>query len=506
MADKPKRKFPSGAQKRKMKAQRDEQRGRQAMSQAMMFPGMDRLLWTAGFGAVGTDPQWDSNRPPVELPLYGRPPPKLERFIETAINGLEQGFFIEAGYLIDGMFRDDRISAKFDERLDRIVGAPLEIEPANDDSGSIKIAEEVEKSISRLMPLYELSSLMRYAIALGAGMAQVVDLKPFGQPLLTFCTWNPRYMRYDSLYRRYFIVTQNQGEVMIDWANGYDYQDGGLSINMDRTLPTRWVVYEPFGPKGWMTSAKIRSLVQPWFIRPWVRAWWARYQEVHGQPIRLGIIPADREPRDEAIFLQQLATIGHEAVIRLPQGQEDNKFDVKLLEAQTNSWEGFHKLLEHCDDSIAITLLGQQQSTRGQGGLGTQEKAGQETLTRISEKDAKVGEVIRDQLLKFWVTDTFGSPDLCPNIKWQIEPPEDESKVAKVDQLIGQALMAFKNAGAPIDVREYLNERGYPLLTPEEEAALKQERIEEAQQAMQGMEQPFGKEEEQSDEPPSDAA
>jgi hypothetical protein len=153
--------------------------------------------------------------------------------------------------------------------------------------------------------------------------------------------------------------------------------------------------------------------------------------------------------------------MAHEAVIRLPQGKDGNKFDLKLVEAASNNWEGFMKLLEHCDDSLAIVWLGQSQSTRGQGGLGSQENAGESTITRIIRKDALIAEVLRDQLIKSWAADNYGDAELAPHLHWQIDPPADEKKVADTDLGYGDALM-----------------------TEEEHAAAKQQALEEAQAMM----------------------
>jgi phage gp29-like protein len=218
----------------------------------------------------------------------------------------------------------------------------------------------------------------------------------------------------------------------------------------------------------------VRALAVPWLIRYWTRSWWARHQEVHGTPIRAGIIPQQRDPSDERLFLRQLANLAHEATIRLPQGTDGNKFDVKLIEAASNSWEGFQKLLDHCDDSIAILLVGQSQSTKGQGGLGTQENAGESTLLRLTRGDAKIYTILRTQVLKPHVAATDGDGNMAPYLCPQIEPPEDESERAKTDLIVGQALQAFKSAGAPIAPRAYLEKRGYGdvLMSEQEEAEM----------------------------------
>jgi hypothetical protein len=422
--------------------------------------------------------QFKATGPAVELPIYGLAPPVLERLVFGAIAQLEQGSFYQSAYLWDGMTRDDRLSNALSMRIDRLIGSPMEIEPAIDDedeeqedtgvddgmptldAGKAKaISSALERQITQIMPLHQLYRFLSNGIGLSVAIAQKLTQKQLKSSTPTMFVWNNRYLRYDWLLRCYRLVTENKGEISIEPDD------------------PEWMIYEPYGPYGWINGALVRPTAMPWLIRHWVRAWWARHQEVHGQPLRLGIIPSQREPKDESQFLQQLSNLAHEAVIRLPRTGEKNEqgFDVKLLEAASDSWEGFSKLLQHCDDSFSILFLGQRQSTDGQGGLGSSENAGESTMMRITRKDALVCDIVRDQLIKPWAAANYGDEEYAPYVRFRTEPPEDEGKTAKTDLAVAQAVAAFKTAGAPINVRSYLEERGYPLLTEEEESAAKDE-------------------------------
>jgi hypothetical protein len=458
------RKHPSGAAKRKSARTKSE-----ALAEAR---GQVMQAWAATRSSSSiakiSKEQFDANGPAIELPVYGVPPVTLVSAVNSALASLEQGQFFAASYLADGMTRDDRVKAKLEERVDALVGAEMELEPAKDTARARNIAEDCEDQFPNMLPQHAVGKLLRYGRLFGVGIGQVLTKRTPQATFPSLYVWNNRNLRWDWTLRRYCLVTQNRGEIALEPGD------------------PEWVIYEPYGPYGWRDSAIIRAITTPWLIRYWARTWWARHQEVHGQPIRLGIIPAERDPADERLFLTQLANLAHEAVIRLPQGTEGNKFDVKLLEAAANTWEGFEKLLAHCDDSIAISFLGQKQSTNGQGGLGTQKDAGEESILRITRSDALIYVDLRNQVLKPWADDNYGDEDMTPYPCPQIEPPEDEGEVAKTDLTIGQTLMAFKTAGAPIDQRKYLEKRGYGelLMSEEEHAAAKQQAVEEAQQAM----------------------
>lgn len=463
------RKYLSGAAKRKARAAKLEAR-REARAEVTQ-------QWAAtssqSLGQLSKQ-QFDPNGPAVELPIYGVQPSTLVSVVNAAIIGLEQGHLFAAAMLVDGMTRDDRVRSKLEERLDALVGADMEVEPAKDTQRARDIADDYEDQQADILPSHQVAKLLRNGRMLGVGIAQVLRKRTPEAIFPTIYVWNNRFLRYDWTIRRYCLITENRGEIALDPDD------------------PEWVIYEPFGPHGWVDSAIVRSVALPWLIRYWTRTWWARHAEVHGSPIRVGIIPAERDPADEKLFLKQLANIAHEAVVRLPQGQDGNKFDIRLIEAAANTWEGFEHLLQHCDDSIAISFVGQKQSTTGQGGLGSQEKAGESTILRITRSDALIYSDLRKQVVRPWTVENYGDANMAPYLCPQIEPPEDEGEKAKTDLAVGQSLLAFKNAGAPLDVRAFLEDRGYPLLTEEEHAKQKQQAIADAQAAMRpkGKDQP----------------
>src|SRR5438094_441501 len=124
-----------------------------------------------------------------------------------------------------------------------------------------------------------------------------------------------------------------------------------------RTIESSQPSCSPYGEQlGWLDSM-VRALAIPWLIRQWARRDWARYSEVHGMPIRKGIVPAKAQEEDKLRFIDEIAQFSSETILRLPQGSEEgSKFDVQLLEASSQSWEGFQALIGQTDVSIAVTL------------------------------------------------------------------------------------------------------------------------------------------------------
>ncbi len=131
-------------------------------------------------------------------------------------------------------------------------------------------------------------------------------------------------------------------------------------------------------------------------------------------------------------------------------------------------------MMAWCDGEIAQALLGQTASMDSQGGLNSQENPGLGVRSDIAAADdAKLCETLYTQALREYCEYAYGDPDLAPRPKYQTQPPEDELKARQGDFAVSQALVNFATAKAPINVRQYLEELAYPLLTVEEEAKLK---------------------------------
>lgn len=443
-SEKPKRKQLSGHQKRQRKKQREQEQrndrniGRQWLDQSA-YRGLGK--------------QFDEDAPPIELPVYGATPTVLVNVIQATIAALENGQLQSASILWDGMLRDDRVSATLGVRINGLLGSPLDLEPADESDTALAVMEDCAKSIAKMLPTPQVARFVRNGIGLSVALAQRLTTRTLKSSTPTLHVWSTRFMYYDWLIRRWHIVTENRGDVVIEPED------------------PEFILWEPYGPLGFMGPCLLRDLAIPFAIRHWSRTWWARQAEVNGMPIRLGIIPAQRDPRDEATFLSQLANLAHEAVIRLPQGQDGNKFDVKLLEANAKTWEGFKELLNHCDDSIAIAILGQKQSTTGQGGLGSQEHAGEDTLLRILRGDSQVGDVLRTNIVMPWAEENHGSAELAPTVTWQLEPPEDLKAKAEGLKSVAEALTKLTSLPAHqqhVDIRALCEEYQLPLVEESE--------------------------------------
>ena len=376
--------------------------------------------------------------------------------VKSALYQLERGQFSLAAQLVDRMFWDDRIKGVSDTRFNALFSLPLTFEA----QGNAAAAKGLEKNWKKMFPRSQLRGLMKWGIYLGFGIGQLLwDLQD-GQQVPRLKVWHPQfsYWRWDT---RSFWVTTMDGPAEV--------------IAGDK----QWVLYTPYGEQlGWMDGL-VRSLAIPFMARQWAFRDWARSSEVHGIPVKGAVVPADAKREEKDKFASDLAALGRDVVIQLPRVDENEFFDLKLIEAATDSHKTFMELMNQCNSSIAITLLGQNLTTEISKGDGSRAAAQVHDRVRgdFLKADAEsMSDCVREQAVTPWSVLNFGSdPEQAPTPTWAVDPPEDKNDKADGLQKLAGALATFKTAAAPVDQRQVLEDHDVPLLSKEEEQKLKDE-------------------------------
>ena len=393
-------------------------------------------------------------RPPSEefrsLPVYAAPTQDRVYTIEGILRSLEGGYFHDAAQLCDSMLRDDRINGCLTTRVNGLLAMPQEFEPGKDTARGRMIVEEAEDLFPQMFEDAALSDLIRWGNLLGVGVAELVWERTPDYWMPKLKVWHPQFLHWDVVKRQYQLQVERD-----------------LAADFVPLVPGdgKWVVYTPYGYEyGWLRGL-VRPLARPWLIRQWTYRDWARYSEVHGLPIRKAIVPAGADIKKRTKYAGDVAKLGSETSIQLEQGQEGNKFDLQLLEATANTFAGFKELLDKCETSIAISILGQNLTTEVQGGSYAATVAHNSIRADLRRFDAfTLAACLREQALKPWVRFNYGDDELTPWVEWQTDPPDDEAQEAAALKGLGEALVAFKTATAPVDVREILECHGVPVL------------------------------------------
>lgn len=433
---------------------------------------------------IGEGVELDDDTPPtmlvptVQLPVYGVRPPDRKWWLDQFISELDNGQFTNSGRLGDGMKRDARILGALEQRNAGLFGAPLVLTPSSFQATkdpvtgketphptAVEACDFVKSKWEQLYPRAELEKLNGYGVFQGVGIAEKcwdTTVKPW---TFTIKARHPQFYLWLWNTGCYHLITLNRALVKVPRRS------------------SQFITHTPYGYENAFLDARIRALVDPWMMSQWSQSDWANWCEVHGKPIRKAIVPQSASPDQERAYVNGIAKLGTNTVVKVRQDVDGNRYDVELLEAVANGWEGFQGMLAWCDKKKAEVICGQSASMDGQGGLNSQENPGNGVRQDIKESDnAKLCESLYAQGLRELCEYGFGSAEWAPRVSYEVKGPGDRDKAALADWRVGLALAQFKTAGAPINARTYMERANLPVLTEEEEAEAKKQAQAEAQQ------------------------
>jgi phage gp29-like protein len=385
-----------------------------------------------------------------ELPVFGVPPPDRAFLIDNVLASFERGQFRDAALLADSMMRDDRVVGVLDTLIESVLGCEVAFNPADDSAEASDLADDMEQLWPRMFGRAELAELLRWGALLNFGLGELKwkqDDDGGWVPKLKK-VWHPQFIYWNWTTKRYDLITE-QGTVPIIVGD------------------PRWLIYTPSSyERAWM-HGKIRSLAKPWMIRQWTYADWAHWCEIHGHPIRVLITPAEADERKKKALAGQLANIGSNTSIAVPQGSKEsgNVWDVKLVEATAVGYEGFDMLLSKAEVSIAVDLLGQNLTTEVKGGSRAAAQVHDNVRADVLRfRATTLADACRECVLEPHAAFNLGDAELAARPEWETDPPEDESTRADVILKLSQAVSSLSQAR--VDVFEMLEEFGLPMLEP----------------------------------------
>lgn len=364
----------------------------------------------------------------------------------SALSSLVLGLFDAPAQLCDSvMGSDSRVQAALAARLS-ILRRPVSFripKKYRDSSAARECRDAFEAAWPVMAPDAAMGEIMRWGTMLGFGPAQILWDTSGDYAIPRPVPWHPRYVYFHWLYRCYVAITLDGQEAIIPG-------DGS------------WMLHAPFGAyRGWMRGA-VRAITPWWLSRNYALRDWSRYSERHGLPMIKAKSPAVGDPSQIDRWRAQLANLGQETVIQLPQNPPPAlSFDVELMEAKDTEHEGFRMLIEQCNQEITLSLLAQTLTTSmpAEGGssyAAARVHAG--VLQGLMEGDAQAeGVTVYRDLARPFAALNFGEPDLAPYVTRDVTPFEDAKTKAQSAQALGAFLVAMRTAGfmmSPRDVRK----------------------------------------------------
>lgn len=365
--------------------------------------------------------------------------------VRAAIRQLEMGVMDSASQVVDAMWLDDRIGGCFETRLGGLLTLPLSFEPKGDGRRKDAVSKELEKDFWTICPDHALIDIARWGFFLNAGLGELIWEKSDSKWMPRLKVWHPRFLRWDDDRDCYVLTTR----------------DGQLDITPgDR----QWVLFQPYGRKGWMRSLA-RRLFIPWLIRMWGWRDAARYSEVYGSPTRLAEVPAGTQKDEANKFFRAVSQLSGESTIYIPayEGTNGEKFDVRLLEAKSTGGEFFLNLVREANTCIAISILGQNLTTEVKGGSFAATKVHERVGAIVLTSDAElVSTFAHEQVITPYCEINYGDGAVAPYPIWDTTPEEDAKAKGEALGALGDGITKLQQTGAKPDIDRILTDAGVP--------------------------------------------
>jgi phage gp29-like protein len=400
--------------------------------------------------------------------------------IEGILTAHDYGQIRNSAILIDAMERDDRISGVLSTRVGGLLAAPVEVKAANAKVKAARIARELGGDdattgiLSSIMPNSALGAMSRWGQTLGIAVAELIWTTGVDRWVPRVKVWHPQFLYWDWMHGC-FVLTTATGMVQLPKIDENPRSDG------------KWFIWCPYGYQyGWLRAA-VRTLAFKYLMRSWNYRDWARYNERYGKPIVAGVVPAKAALDAKEQFEIDLVNMGDDSVVILPQGEDPaTGYDLKLIEAKSRGYQTFDDFKGQLDADIAIAVLGQELPSQSKGGSLGSAKGDIRDDVRLDKRveDAGIFVAFREQVLTYWADYNFGDPELAPRPEAQVIPEEDETEEATGMKMLGDALQSLELGGeGRVDVLAVLERQGVPILSEEEVAAKKAQKIQDAADA-----------------------
>ena len=347
--------------------------------------------------------------------------------VRSALDGHMSGQFAASAQLCDAMVGDDRIHSALGSRVGALFGLPTLYEGAD-----AEVVEAWRVAWETGATPEVQADAARWCHLMGFALVELLwdTESPRWQPYLK--VWHPQFARWDVMTRTYRIATLD-GEVECTPGGG------------------RWLVLAPYGERSFMFGA-VRALALPWLLRNFAYRDWARYSERHGMPMIKANVPEMASSDDKDAFVAALRTMGSEAVVRLPENLDGSKFDVTLLEATANTWQGFLSLISKCDTAITLTLQWQNLTTEIKEGSNAAARVHADVKqTAVEFDDRTLSQAIGSQVARVFVEWNFGAGRPVPVTRHDTSVTEDHEAAARVLESLSRSVSSLTAAGVQVD-------------------------------------------------------
>lgn len=357
----------------------------------------------------------------------------------------DRGVFLRSALVAELVRRDPDLYAALKQRLDGLLGLPLDIEAADDSEAAKAEAEALEAEWPTIAARAAQREMVDSAIMLGFAFGQLVwEPGDDAQLVPRLLPWPSACVEHNEYERCWYAQTAT-GRVLITPGTG------------------AWVFYAPASVNRPWTWGAIRCIAESYLRAQNAAGDASKHAEVHGLPVWKAYIPSGSETQPAGKrFLSSIRNMGRNAVVPLPRGDsEATSYDLKLEAAQTDAYRIYEFLLRFAAGKFRLVLLGQDLTSQNNlVGTNASSETGADTLDTIIRADAVTwGECCTAQIVRPLAT-YRGKP--VSRVCLDAEPDADFGAEATALKTAGEAAAAWKAAGFDVDLVEFAERFGVP--------------------------------------------
>ncbi len=308
------------------------------------------------------------------------------------------------------VLRDDHVKAALQQRIDSVIGRPIEVRPGGDKRIDKQAAAFLQEQIEKL-GWDAITQKMLYGVFYGFAVGEAMWGTDGGRVTLdNIKVRDRRRFGFDGAGRlRMRTMQKPDGELLPErkfwhFACGADHDDAPYGLGLAHWL--YWPV---------------------WLKRNGLR-FWAVFLEKFGTPTAVGKFPPGTAPADQTKLLSALRAIQRDSAIIFPEGMQ-----AELLEATRSGSADHAAFVSMMNAAILVITIGQTASTQGTPGKlgGDQEQA--DVRADITKADADLVCMSFNGSIARWLTEWNFPGAAYPQVWRVMDEPEDTALAAERD-------------------------------------------------------------------------
>ena len=364
--------------------------------------------------------------------------------LEAAQVAADCGNLETAGQIYRSMRRDGVIAGLLSTRTDGLVRLPRRFFGDTSQTKLLDSHDGTPSIFDQMMPSSELALLAADGICLGVGVGELVPVEGRAYPVL-------RRLDPSALSYR--------------WAEGCWYFRSIAGMIPIEPGLGRWVLHIPGGRVAPWQHGLWMPLGRAYITKDHALTMRANWLAKFATPARVGISPTASTEEQNIGFLERLIAWSMNASFILPPG-----YDIKLIEAKGEGYQGFKQAVDDADHEIIIALAGQEVTTTGGTGFANADIHRSIRADLIKATADALAATVNTQILPPWVIANFGieALDTRAIVEWDTSQPRDLK--AEADSMVSTATAitqlraALLPYGQDIDVIALCNRFGIPML------------------------------------------